>query len=68
MGQGIVGAQRVPPEGESKLGIVAALEANVVAAINADRKVTALKQLQVRIYTHYLRDPLMRSVLLDPCV
>lgn len=45
---GVAGAVPVPPETSSREAVVAALEKNVLAAIAADRKITALKQLQVR--------------------
>ena len=46
--RGVPGAVPVPPAGEGSEAVVAALAANVDAMIAADRKVTALKQLQVR--------------------
>lgn len=45
---GVAGAVPVPHETSSREEVVAALEKNVLAAIAADRKITALKQLQVR--------------------
>ena len=49
MAQGIEGAVPVPPDDEGKEEVIAALVANVEAMIKADRKITALKQLQVII-------------------
>lgn len=46
--QGIVGAVPIPPDDAGKEEVIAALVANVEAMIKADRKITALKQLQVR--------------------
>lgn len=45
--QGVVGAVPVPPDNAGKEEVIAALVANVEAMIRADRKITALKQLQV---------------------
>eukprot|EP00850_Spirogloea_muscicola_P010338 SM000060S19670 [mRNA] locus=s60:473542:478726:- [translate_table: standard] len=47
---GLPGAVPIPPSGSEKDLIVAALEANVIAMINGDRKITALKQLQGHIW------------------
>ena len=44
---GIRGSQIVPHAGVTKEDIIAAVEANVISMIEADRKVTALKELQV---------------------
>lgn len=45
--QGIIGAVPIPSDDEGKEEVIAALVANVEAMIKADRKITALKQLQV---------------------
>lgn len=45
--QGVTGAVPVPPDDAGKEEVIAALVANVEAMIKADRKITALKQLQV---------------------
>jgi methylthioribulose 1-phosphate dehydratase/enolase-phosphatase E1 len=45
--QGVVGAVPIPPDNAGKEDVIAALVANVEAMIRADRKITALKQLQV---------------------
>ncbi|GAQ92473.1 Class II aldolase [Klebsormidium nitens] len=47
---GVAGAVPVPPETSGRDAVVAALEKNVLAAIAADRKITALKQLQGHIW------------------
>ena len=52
---GIDGSQIVPPAGVAKdEDIIAAVEANVNSMIEADRKVTALKELQVCIVFKYI--------------
>ncbi|KAL6314727.1 hypothetical protein AAG906_027074 [Vitis piasezkii] len=48
--QGIVGAVPIPPDDAGKEEVIAALVANVEAMIKADRKITALKQLQGHIW------------------
>lgn len=45
--KGVNGAVPIPPEQAGKEEVIAALVANVEAMIKADRKITALKQLQV---------------------
>lgn len=45
--KGVVGSLPIPPDDAGKEAVVASLVANVEAMIKADRKVTALKQLQV---------------------
>jgi len=44
---GVDGAIPIPPDDAGKNEVIAALVANVQAMIKADRKITALKQLQV---------------------
>ena len=46
--QGVVGSVPIPPDDAGKEEVIAALVANVEAMIKADRKITSLKQLQVR--------------------
>ena len=48
--QGVIGAVPIPSEDAGKEEVIAALVANVEAMIKADRKITALKQLQVSKY------------------
>ncbi|XP_040990040.1 probable bifunctional methylthioribulose-1-phosphate dehydratase/enolase-phosphatase E1 isoform X2 [Juglans microcarpa x Juglans regia] len=48
--QGIVGAVPIPSDSAGKEEVIAALVANVEAMIKADRKITALKQLQGHIW------------------
>lgn len=45
--QGVAGAVPIPPSDAGKEEVIAALVSNVDAMIKADRKITALKQLQV---------------------
>ncbi|KAG9448123.1 hypothetical protein H6P81_014251 [Aristolochia fimbriata] len=48
--QGVVGSLPIPPDDAGKDEVIAALVANVEAMIKADRKITALKQLQGHIW------------------
>ncbi|KAK7837790.1 putative bifunctional methylthioribulose-1-phosphate dehydratase/enolase-phosphatase e1 [Quercus suber] len=48
--QGVVGAVPIPSDDAGKEDVIAALVANVEAMIRADRKITALKQLQGHIW------------------
>lgn len=48
MEKGVAGAVPIPSDDAAKMDVIAALVANVEAMIKADRKITALKQLQVR--------------------
>ncbi|KAH9650632.1 putative bifunctional methylthioribulose-1-phosphate dehydratase/enolase-phosphatase E1 [Citrus sinensis] len=48
--QGVAGAVPIPPGDAGKEEVIAALVANVDAMIKADRKITALKQLQGHIW------------------
>jgi len=64
--QGVVGAQPIPPEDAGKDKVISALEANVSAMISADRKITALKQLQGHIWrTGYARHELQGEFFED---
>lgn len=45
--QGIIGVVPIPSDDAGKEEVIAGLVANVEAMIKADRKITALKQLQV---------------------
>lgn len=63
---GIVGAVPVPSVDEGKEEVIAALVANVDAMIKADRKITALKQLQGHIWrTGYKNNELEGVVFED---
>lgn len=46
--QGLAGAVAIPHADEGKDKVIAAVVSNVEAMIKADRKITALKELQVR--------------------
>lgn len=46
--QGVTGAVPIPHADEGKEKVIAAMVSNVEAMIRADRKITALKELQVR--------------------
>ncbi|KAK9152790.1 hypothetical protein Sjap_000270 [Stephania japonica] len=48
--QGVSGAMPIPPDDAGKEKVIAALVANVESMIRADRKVTALKELQGHIW------------------
>ncbi|XVF04237.1 hypothetical protein REPUB_Repub05bG0065100 [Reevesia pubescens] len=48
--QGVIGAVPIPSQDAGKEEVIAALVANVEAMIKADRKITALKQLQGHIW------------------
>ena len=58
--KGVSGAVPVPPDDAGKEEVIAALVANVEAMIKADRKITALKQLQVR-KTQFKKRPYSHS-------
>lgn len=45
--KGVVGAVPIPLDDSAKEEVIAAIVANVEAMIKADRKIPALKQLQV---------------------
>ncbi|KNA03371.1 hypothetical protein SOVF_209850 [Spinacia oleracea] len=63
---GIVGVVPVPSNDEGKEEVVAALVANVEAMIKADRKITALKQLQGHVWrTGFLNNELEGVVFED---
>ncbi|KAL4204870.1 hypothetical protein AMTRI_Chr01g134360 [Amborella trichopoda] len=64
--EGVVGARPIPPEDTGKDEVIAALVANVEAMIKADRKITALKQLQGHIWrTGYEKNELQGVVFDD---
>lgn len=67
MVKGVVGAVPIPPDASGKEEVIAAVVSNVDAMIKADRKITALKQLQVSrnlgveycmILKHYIFSPM----------
>ncbi|TQE04925.1 hypothetical protein C1H46_009396 [Malus baccata] len=64
--KGVAGAVPIPPDDAGKEEVVAALVANVDAMIKADRKITALKQLQGHIWrTGYEKNELKGIVFND---
>ncbi|KAL5719494.1 hypothetical protein ACHQM5_012261 [Ranunculus cassubicifolius] len=64
--QGITGSVPVPPDNAGKEEVIASLVANVYEMIKADRKITALKQLQGHIWrTGYERNELKGVVFED---
>ncbi|KAL9275280.1 putative bifunctional methylthioribulose-1-phosphate dehydratase/enolase-phosphatase E1 1 [Drosera capensis] len=64
--KGVAGAVLIPPDNAGKEEIIAALVANVEAMIKADRKITALKQLQGHIWrTGYVNNELKGEVYED---
>ncbi|KAK2968438.1 hypothetical protein RJ640_004444, partial [Escallonia rubra] len=63
--QGIVGAVPIPSEDAGKTEVIAALVANVNAMIKADRKITALKQLQGHIWQTGFQNNELEGVVFD---
>ncbi|GAB2215633.1 hypothetical protein Droror1_Dr00020024 [Drosera rotundifolia] len=64
--KGVAGAVPIPSDNAGKEEIIAALVANVEAMIKADRKITALKQLQGHIWrTGYVNNELKGEVYED---
>uniref|UniRef100_J3KVK2 Enolase-phosphatase E1 n=2 Tax=Oryza brachyantha TaxID=4533 RepID=J3KVK2_ORYBR len=65
LAQGVDGAVPIPADGEGVAVVVEALAVNVEAMIRADRKVTALKQLQGRIWRRGFHSGELRSEVYD---
>uniref|UniRef100_A0A0E0JCZ7 DYW domain-containing protein n=1 Tax=Oryza punctata TaxID=4537 RepID=A0A0E0JCZ7_ORYPU len=65
LAQGVDGAVAIPPDAEGSVAVVEALAANVESMIRADRKVTALKQLQGRIWRRGFDSGELRSEVYD---
>ncbi|GLJ07432.1 hypothetical protein SUGI_0067000 [Cryptomeria japonica] len=64
--QGVGGAQPIPSAEAGKDEVINAVEANVSSMISADRKITALKQLQGHIWrTGYARHELQGELFED---
>ncbi|XP_044474039.1 probable bifunctional methylthioribulose-1-phosphate dehydratase/enolase-phosphatase E1 [Mangifera indica] len=63
--QGVTGAVPVPPDDAGKEEVIAALVANVEAMIKADRKITALKQLQGHIWRTGFENNELEGVVFD---
>ncbi|KAL2925978.1 putative bifunctional methylthioribulose-1-phosphate dehydratase/enolase-phosphatase E1 1 [Bienertia sinuspersici] len=62
---GVVGAVPVPSDDEGKEEVIAALVSNVEAMIKADRKITALKQLQGHIWRTGFQNNELEGVVFD---
>ncbi|MCO5608260.1 hypothetical protein L7F22_062466 [Adiantum nelumboides] len=63
---GVSGAQLIPSTDGDRDKIIAAVEANVISMIKADRKVTALKELQGHIWrSGYMKGELQGKVFED---
>lgn len=62
MENGVAGAVPIPSNDAGKERVIAALVTNVEAMIKADRKITALKELQVRRYVVKLFVPPVQIV------
>ncbi|CAK9157477.1 unnamed protein product, partial [Ilex paraguariensis] len=63
--QGIVGAVPIPSDDAGKGEVISALVANVEAMIKADRKITALKQLQGHIWRTGFQNNELEGVVFD---
>ncbi|XP_052482358.1 probable bifunctional methylthioribulose-1-phosphate dehydratase/enolase-phosphatase E1 isoform X3 [Gossypium raimondii] len=63
--QGVLGAVPIPSEDAGKEKVIASLVANVEAMIKADRKITALKQLQGHIWRTGFENNELEGVVFD---
>ncbi|XP_057466050.1 probable bifunctional methylthioribulose-1-phosphate dehydratase/enolase-phosphatase E1 1 [Actinidia eriantha] len=63
--QGIVGSVYIPSDDAGKEAVVAALVSNVAAMIKADRKITALKQLQGHIWRTGFQNNELKGMVFD---
>uniref|UniRef100_A0A2P2JMB4 Probable bifunctional methylthioribulose-1-phosphate dehydratase/enolase-phosphatase E1 n=2 Tax=Rhizophora mucronata TaxID=61149 RepID=A0A2P2JMB4_RHIMU len=63
--QGVNGAVPIPSDNAGKEEVITALVANVEAMIRADRKITALKQLQGHIWRTGFRNKELEAVVYD---
>ncbi|XP_057968634.1 probable bifunctional methylthioribulose-1-phosphate dehydratase/enolase-phosphatase E1 1 [Malania oleifera] len=63
--QGVVGAVPIPPLDAGKEEVIAALVENVEAMIRADRKITALKQLQGHIWRTGFQNNELKGIVFD---
>ncbi|KAK9150148.1 hypothetical protein Syun_008457 [Stephania yunnanensis] len=66
--QGVPGAIPIPPDDAEKEKVIAALVANVESMIRADRKVTALKELQGHIWRTGFQGNELEAVVFDDVV
>ncbi|KAF2314344.1 hypothetical protein GH714_025534 [Hevea brasiliensis] len=65
LAQGVNGAVPIPPDDAGKEEVIAALVTNVEAMIKADRKITALKQLQGHIWRTGFENNELEGVVFD---
>ncbi|KAK8706211.1 hypothetical protein V6N13_049786 [Hibiscus sabdariffa] len=63
--QGVIGAVPIPSEDAGKEEVIAAVVANVEAMIKADRKITALKQLQGHIWRTGFENNELKGIVFD---
>lgn len=63
--KGVAGAVPIPSDDAAKMDVIAALVANVEAMIKADRKITALKQLQGHIWRTGFQNNELEGVVFD---
>ncbi|KAJ1377083.1 putative bifunctional methylthioribulose-1-phosphate dehydratase/enolase-phosphatase E1 [Sesbania bispinosa] len=63
--QGVAGAVPIPPDNAGKEEVIAALVANVEAMIKADRKITALKELQGHIWCTGYENNELKGIVFD---
>ncbi|XP_010446120.1 PREDICTED: probable bifunctional methylthioribulose-1-phosphate dehydratase/enolase-phosphatase E1 isoform X2 [Camelina sativa] len=63
--QGVTGAVPIPHAGEGKDNVIAAMVSNVEAMIRADRKITALKELQGHIWRTGFNCNELKSVVFE---
>ncbi|XP_010244771.1 PREDICTED: probable bifunctional methylthioribulose-1-phosphate dehydratase/enolase-phosphatase E1 1 [Nelumbo nucifera] len=63
--KGAVGAVPIPPDDAGKEEVITSLVANVEAMIKADRKVTALKQLQGHIWRTGYQNNELKGIVFD---
>ncbi|KAK8527421.1 hypothetical protein V6N13_085250 [Hibiscus sabdariffa] len=63
--QGVIGAVPIPSDDAGKEEVIAALVANVEAMIKADRKITALKQLQGHIWRSGFENNELKGIVFD---
>ncbi|XP_028792992.1 probable bifunctional methylthioribulose-1-phosphate dehydratase/enolase-phosphatase E1 [Neltuma alba] len=63
--QGVAGAVPIPPDDAGKEEVITALVANVEAMIKADRKITALKELQGHIWRTGYENNELKGIVFD---
>ncbi|KAF7822700.1 putative bifunctional methylthioribulose-1-phosphate dehydratase/enolase-phosphatase E1 [Senna tora] len=63
--QGVAGALPIPPDDAGKEEVIAALVTNVEAMIKADRKITALKELQGHIWQTGYENNELKGIVFD---